>query len=309
MKEVYRSDAQDVAICEKNYIELYEKEIEIVDCKTLKKIKTKRICSNYYDTLCAWQDKMMIMVMCSSKNKIDILDMDTLHMKYSIEWNGESSYRRQRISFDDNKKCLYSILYSDTERKTVVTQTFSDDFQEKIILEVSDFLAYDLQYIKSEDDYLLYGAHFTYKKNIFALSSIQEGVWLQKRKGKILFVEANKGGGRTVKTVGVLRNKDWIYSVEGTKDKVYFLGNKKALIKNIDRAAFSENGEMIAFVRDEMLYIYSWDDGKCVDEIEIGYISGEIHSLKFIKNDEFIFYRDNEGVLLYRMRDDSHLFR
>lgn len=306
MEEIYRSNAWEIAICEEVFVTLGERAIKVIDRKTKKTIKTRRHQWEYYNSLCVCLEEGIIAVVCTEKNKVDILSIETLELVTTIKWEGKRSYRREEMVFDQEEQCFYCNLYAFIENRTIITKISAKDLRENIFKEIQDYFACDFICAPNVNDYLLKGVRFTHKKGIFSTVSVEEEVWLKREKERITFEEKNKRIRRAISHIAVLNDDNIVYSAKLHKTNIFISGKRKAIAKlKADLIAFSDNGKFFAFISKKILYIHSCENNECIDQIALKVKSrfATIFRLAFQQNDEYISYRDGDELVLYKLKD------
>lgn len=303
MKEIYRNDAWEIVPCEKVFISNYERGyVKIFNRQTLNIEKSIRIPRDYYNCLCVDESEKIIILLCQAKNSIDVLDMDTLEKISSVKWKGLRTYKREVITFDKEEKVIYCILYSETKKKSLVTKLFLKDMEETLVWEKNGFFGYGFLYDKFSDDYIILGARFTYFQNDDDIASFEEGIWLNQNHKKISFIEANKHGGKYLQTAGFTNTGRIIYAVERGRAEIYYLDEKRPVVKNIERAAFSKSGDLYAYIKKKTLCVCRYEDNKCVQKINVEYTRGITYYFEFMEDDRYLGFHNGDEFILYQIK-------
>ena len=302
MKEIYRSGAWEIVLGEKAIFSNYENGfIKIWNRKTLEIEKAVKFTRDYYDCLCVDEEEGILILLGVTKNSIDILDMDTLEERQTVKWKGKRTYIREDLVYNKKEKTIYCILYSETKQHSLVTKLFIRSMEETVVWEKQGFYADGFLYDRFHDEYIVLGGRFRYPPNDREIASFEEGIWLNQSQRTVSFVGANKHGGKYLQSVGFLFDGRLIYAVERRNADIYYLGEKKPIVKKIERAAFSKSGILYAYVKRKKLYVCRYEDNECIQKTKVDYQFGITYNLQFMGDDKYLAFRNGDEMILYQI--------
>ncbi len=298
MKLVYKSKAwgiilSDLMVC---HLSRRLKFIRPEDGGTVKNIKTS---CDYYDSI--HQMKCLKMVFAFSLyNLIDVYDLNTGELIRTIKWNGNAKFERMQLAIDEEKKSIYCILYCGIkgENESLISMIDCVSWKEEVVLSLRGIYAFDIQYFKKEQEYIITGKQFCKFPQSIRVSGIYKGIGMNSRK-EFLYDMSNKRRIQYLTKVRFMENGDILYYIDCKIRKVYRLGENKAILEKVDETAFSHNGKYIAYIKNGKITVLDYLSWRVVDTVDS--VVGHIYVFEFEDLDRHIIYKADETSYLYEI--------
>lgn len=266
---------------------------------------SRNVSKDYYVSEFVIEAKDVVIVMCVKKNQIDIFSLKDLSLIESVNRKGSKKFIREKCVIDEEKENIYSILYADELKSTIVTKFNVDTCAEEVVAEFEDRYLFNILYLEKERTCLIGGIHFyDEEKNgvvgeyeIFSLNAFSERIVL-KELAKSSYAHLHKIGrtenGETLIFYNDL-NGNIIHNLTRKEDML--------VLSHDSYVAFSKNGKCIAYAEADKtklrFHIYSMMSRKVVDEFEIEHSGlGLVRNFRFQNEDQHLTFQEDEIVYI-----------
>lgn len=298
MKLVYKSKAWEIILSDLMVCHL-SRRLKFIRPENGDTVKNIKISYDYYVSI--HQMKCLkILFALSWRNLIDVYDMNTGELIRTLKWNGNRKFERMRLEVDENKRCLYCILYCgrEGESESLISMIDCVSWKEEVVLSLPGVYAFDIQYSKKEQEHIITGRQFCEFPQCIWLTGIYKGIGMNSGK-EFLYDKSNKWSTQELTKVKFMGNGDILYFIGWKIGKVYRLGEGNAILEKVDEAAFSHNGKYIAYIKKGRITVLDYLLWRVVDIVES--TVGRIYVFEFEDSDKHIIYKADETSYLYEI--------
>lgn len=277
------------------FIELYENAI-CVYSKTFELICRRRTSNNYYSYITVVEDTLFAQGGCSTF--IDIMEIPTLEKIKRIQWKEEKGFERSgELLYIKKKNIVLTELYSDMKDISIITMIDINTYREKTVWRAEKTFLKNIIYSDKMDDYLiLYRKKSTYKNKE---AYVDEILWIKQKK-KIKQNINIQGKYESICEV-MINSNDEIYCLVGFFYDGYILNiaEDKKIAKDVDLIATSKDKKEIAYIKKDMLYVYSWEENLYLKKIKLQ-MKTSYNEMQFI-DDKYIAVRGDSYMYWYEL--------
>lgn len=283
----------------------HSRRLETVDLFSKNIIASRKGSKDYYVSEFVIEEQGIVIALCVKKNQVDILSLNELSLMESVSRKGSKKYIREKCVIDNEKKNIYSILYADELRSTIITKFHVDTYEEEVIAEFEGRYLFDILYVKKERNCMLGGIHF-YGEEKNGVVGEYEIFSLDDFSGRTVLKELAKSSYAHLEKIG---------RTESGETLIYYSEKGGSVIHNLTRdeemlrlphdsyVTFSENGKYIAYIEADKkkfrVHLYSIISRKVFDELEMEYIGLDLmRNLRFQNGDKQLTFQQDEIVYI-----------
>lgn len=274
------------------YIELYENAI-CVYSNTFELICRRRTSNDYYSHITVVEDTLFAQ---SNSSFIDVMEIPSLEKMKRIQWKDEKGFERTgELLYLEEDKIVFSGLYSDLKDISVVTMIDINTYEERVVWRDENAAVKSIFYSDKMKDYLILYRKIYYRNNkeVFV-----EEILLGNHKKKIL--QRIVRNWRFIYEIMINSNNEMCCFIDGCgPGSILNMEEDKIIAKDVELVAASNDKKKIAYLKKNMLYVYSWEKNAHIKKIKMQ-MKTHFYEIQFV-DDKYIAVRGSDYMYWYEL--------